>query len=141
MLVIRKITQEDQISIQQLCKIIDKTEFLEGSKVYWGIFNNEELLGYTKIDFHTLSLPLIDDLQINDSLESSIVEGLLRGTFHYCNSNNHEIIAIREIHWLQSYLKEALDATEEKNYDNNYLYEVNLAKFFNKPCKGRSMCH
>ena len=138
---IRKITQEDQTSIQQFHKHPDKKNFFEGSEIYWGVFNNKELLGYTKIDFHSFSLPLIDGLEVKDSLDPSIIEGLLRGTLHYCNSNSYETVAIREIHWLKSYLKDALDITEEKIYNNSNYYEVDLIKLFNKPCKGRSMWH
>lgn len=140
MLMIRKITQEDQSSFRKFCDHAKTKEVLEGSEIYWGIFNNIELQGYAKIDFQSFGFPLVDDLQTKDFLEPSIIEGLLRGTFHYCLSNNYEIVAVRDLHWLKNHLKEALNVTEKKIYSNTYFYEIDLMKFFNKPCKGRSMC-
>ena len=140
MLMIRKITQEDKSSFQQFCDRVGTKEILDGPEIYWGIFNNSELLGYTKIDFDSLIVPLINDLQTTDLLEPSIIEGLLRGTFHYCSTQNYEIVTVRHFHWLKYYLKEALDITEKKTYNNAAFYEINLTKFFNKPCKGRSPC-
>ena len=140
MLVIRKIIQEDESSFQKFCDHVGTTEALEDLETFWGIFDNDELQGYVKIDLQTISVPLISDLQAKDFNEYSIIEGLLRGTFHYCLTQNYEIVAVRDIRWLKNHLEEALDITEKKLYNNAYFYEINLRKFFNKPCKGRSMC-
>lgn len=137
---IRKITQDDYSSFQDFCSRIGTKELLEDSRTFWGIFNNTELQGYTVIDFQVIKIPLIDDFRTIDHLEPSLIEGLIRGTLHYCSTRNYESVAVRDIEWINHYLKEAIDNIEKKTYNNVLFYEINLQTFFNKPCKGRSLC-
>ncbi|NBG88766.1 hypothetical protein [Isachenkonia alkalipeptolytica] len=140
MLMIRKIDKEDQVTFLDFCKKANVIESLDSPEIFWGIFNSHQLQGYVKIDLQSLSVPLIQDLQTMDHLESSIIEGLLRGAFHYCYSKQNDIIAINDLSWLKAHLTEALEILEKESNNNSGSYLLDLNKFFNKPCKGSSPC-
>ena len=139
MLMIRKIIQKDHHSFHKFCTGVGTKEKLSGPVIYWGAFDNNKLLGYAKINFHALEFPLIEDLKTDELLENSIVEGLLRGTLHYCFTQNYHRVAFKNLNWINNYLKSALEMIEKKSSNNICFYEMNIPSFFEKPCKGRSM--
>jgi hypothetical protein len=140
MLIIRRITENDQTSFLEFCNRLGTKELLKNNKVFFGVFNNEELQGYTKMDFHFLSFPLIEEFHTLKGLEPSIIEGLLRGTLHYCLTKDYETVGIRKSLWLESHLIEILEIIEKTDYNKKDYYQLNIQQFFNKPCKGRSIC-
>ncbi len=140
MLMIRKINQKEQDTFREFCKQMDVMDSIDSGKVFMGIYINDQLQGYAKIDFDFSPLPLIKDLQIIDRLEPSSIEGLLRGALHYCYAKGHKKIAIQDTKILEDYLEEALKITEKESYNDIFFHTLDLNSFFNKPCKGRSLC-
>lgn len=140
MLMIRKITKDDQMIFQQFCRKFGTEEILQDATLYFGVFDNLGLQGYTKVELNSFPKPFLSDIQITDTLESPIVEGLLRGTFNYCYIHHDKNIIVSKINWLEDYLVEALEIIEKNVYNQTAFYDLNLEKLFNKPCKGRSMC-
>lgn len=139
MLVIRKINQKEQDSIFEFCKRIGRQESLDYSQEYFGVFNSDQLQGYIKIDFQSLTIPLLNDLQVIDSLDSPCIEGLIRGAFHYCYTKGYDKVALQDLKILKKHSEDALSMLETERYNNTLYHILDLETFFNKPCKGRSM--
>lgn len=128
---------------------LEKNFNLNYTKEYFGIIENNKILGYTYVDlFFDISFAKINQIYINSqNLDYDLIDGLIRTIFHYLHINclkysliiyndNIEqfLIKNKEINMVNyENLPNEIKIITEKNSYNKY-YVCNINKFFKHKC-------